>query len=49
MVESVEVIVIGNVMCDDLSVDDVTLALLTEFVQSLIKEGKRGLITGGVF
>lgn len=38
MVESVEVIVVGHVMCDDLSVDDVALALLTDFVQSLIKE-----------
>lgn len=49
MVESVEVIVVGNVMCDDLGVDDVTLALLTEFIQSLIKEGKCGLMTGAFF
>lgn len=40
MVESVEVIVVGHVMCDDLSVDDVALALLTDFVQSLMTEGK---------
>ena len=44
MVESVEVVVVGHVMCDDLSVDDVALTLLTGFVQSLIKEGKHGLI-----
>lgn len=37
MVESVEVIVVGHVMRDDLSVDDVALALLTDFVQSLIQ------------
>lgn len=30
-------------MCDDLCIDDVTLALLAGFVQSLIKEGKGGL------
>lgn len=42
MVESVEVIVVGHVMCDDLSVDDVALALLTDFVQSLTKKENVG-------
>lgn len=44
MVESVEVIVVGHIMCDDLSVNDVALALLTGFVQCLVKETKCGLI-----
>lgn len=38
MVESVEVIVVGHVMRDDLSVNDVALALLADFVQGLIEE-----------
>lgn len=35
MVESVEVVVVGHVMRDDLGVDDVALTFLTDFVQSL--------------
>lgn len=35
MVESVEVVMIGHIMCDDLSIDDVALTFLTDFVQSL--------------
>lgn len=44
MVESVEVIVVGHVMCDDLSINDVALALLTDFVQSLIKKKRAALL-----
>lgn len=44
MVESIEVIMVGHIVCDDLSIDDVALTLLTDFVQSLMSEGKFGLI-----
>ncbi len=36
MVDGVEVVVVGHVMHDDLSVDYIALALLTDFIQSLI-------------
>lgn len=35
MVESVEVVMVGHIMRDDLSIDDVALTFLTDFVQSL--------------
>lgn len=35
MVESVEVVVVGHVVRDDLSIHDVALAFLTDFVQGL--------------
>lgn len=38
MVEGVEVVVVGHVVRDDLSVHDVALALLADFVQSLMRE-----------
>ena len=34
-VKGVEVVVVGDIMCDHLCIDDVALALLTGFVQSL--------------
>lgn len=39
MVESVEVVMVGHIMRDDLSVDDVALTFLTDFVQSLNESG----------
>lgn len=38
MVESVEVVVVGHVVRDDLGVDDVALAFLADFVQGLDKK-----------
>lgn len=38
MVEGVEVVVVGHVVRDDLGVHDVALALLADFVQSLMRE-----------
>lgn len=39
MVESVEVVMVGHIMCDDLSINDVALIFLTDFEQSLNETG----------